>query len=251
MKKDKFIIAIIAGASLLFHTDVKAQQETPVKTNLQITADEVGDAVCEMQNKYTAAAWDIFTKTVGTNTSILKNEIIKVFPKNELTDFEYSQDSDDRTNTVKFKVMGLMQIDKNGNWTADLDKKNPDITKVSETTFLLIENGNTLKINLPSGTSGAKITKDSLGEAYITYPANEGGGKGMIFMGLGVLVMGVGGFMLYKNMRQPAIRTIYEPAAKRKEQLTDAKPQIVEEVQVPLQQQPSAHHPGNKDYGQY
>jgi hypothetical protein len=251
MKKDTFIIAIIAGASLLFHTDVKAQQETPVKTNLQITADEVGDAVCEMQNKYTAAAWDIFTKTVGTNTSILKNEIIKVFPKNELSDFEYSQDSDDRTNTVKFKVLGLMQIDKNGNWTADLDKKNPDITKVSETTFLLIENGNTLKINLPPGTSGAKITKDSLGEAFITYPANEGGGKGMIFMGLGILVMGVGGFMLYRNMRQPAIRTIYEPASKRREHLTDAKPQIVEEVNIPLQQQPSANHSGNKDYGQY
>jgi hypothetical protein len=251
MKKYNFIITIITGTLLLLQQDIKAQQETPVKTNLQITADEVGDAVCEMQNKYTAAAWDIFTRTVGTNTSILKNEIIKVFPKNELTNFEYSQDSDDRTNTVKFKVLGLMQIDKNGNWTADLDKKNPDITKVSETTFLLIENGNTLKINLPSGTSGAKITKDSLGEAYITYPANEGGGKGMIFMGLGVLVMGLGGFMLYRNMRHPAIRTIYEPAPKQKEQLTDVKPQIAEEIQIPLQQQPSANHSGNKDYGQY
>ena len=73
MKKYNLIIAIITTGLLLLQHDIKAQQETPVKTNLQITADEVGDAVCEMQNKYTAAAVYLFTRTVGTNTSILKN----------------------------------------------------------------------------------------------------------------------------------------------------------------------------------
>ena len=55
---------------------IKAQDGSPVKTTTDITIDKVGNAVCEFKTKYSAMYWDIFLKTVGSNTSILKNQLI-------------------------------------------------------------------------------------------------------------------------------------------------------------------------------
>ncbi|HRD57947.1 MAG TPA: hypothetical protein PK504_07840 [Ferruginibacter sp.] len=252
--KNIFII-LFTTCSYCIATPAIAQQEVPIKINLQITGDELGNATCEMQNKYTAAAWDFFTKSIGNNTSIIKNNMIRMFPKYELKDFEYSQDADDRTNTVKFKILGLMKIDKDGNWKIDLEKKDPDIKKVSGNTFLLMDEGNSLTINLPASAKDAIVKKDSFGKAFISYPASESGGKGMLLMLAGAALLGAGAFMLFKNMKQPALKTIYEPVNKQREALRDANVQIAEEVKIVTPQSNPSKESGNShdknQYGQY
>lgn len=247
--KKYFLFTIALFISCIINTAFAQDQQDPgYKTITDITVDEIGDAVCEFKTKYNAQWWDFFTKSVGGNTSIIKNNLLRIFPKYELTDFNYTQDADERTNTVKFKILGMMYINKNGKWTADLDQKNPDITKVSDKDFLLIEQGNQLKIHLPPGTEGAKIEKDSFGEAVLTYPANESGGFGKIFLIGGLLMMAAGGFFLYRNMKQPQvkIKTLYEPVPVK--EIPSSRPQFADEKMPPLSS--PLNNPQQRDYTQ-
>ena len=204
-----FFIAVIMAMNFI----VFSQQLPGIKTTIDITVDNKGGAICQYSSKYNAAMWDNFQQTTGKNTSILKNQLIRAFPKEVLSNFNYTQDDNERTNKVTFKIDGMMSINKNGKWTADLDQKDPDITKVSETEFLLMQDGNTLKIHLPAGTTGAKVEKDSFGKAQLTYPATEGGMMGNIFLYIGIAAILGGSFLVYRNRNtKPAMRTIYEPA---------------------------------------
>lgn len=203
-----FTIVIVSMNFVVF-----SQQLPGMKTTIDITIDDKGGAICQYSSKYNAAMWDNFQQTTGKNTSILKNQLIRTFPKYVLSDFSYTQDDNERTNKVKFKIDGMMVVNQNGKWTADLDQKDPDITKVSETEFLLMQDGNTLKIHLPAGTTGAKVEKDSFGKAQLTYPATEGGMMGNIFLYIGIAAILGGSFLVYRNRNtKPAMRTIYEPA---------------------------------------
>ena len=209
--QNKFLIIF-----LLFSQLLSAQETASYKTVTDITVDEVGNAVCEFKTKYNAEAWDTFLKTVGSNTSILKNNLIKSFPKYELTDFNYSQDTDERTNTIKFKILGMMAINKEGDWTTDLDAKDPDVTKLSDTDFLLTIEGNAMKIHLPPGTEDAKIAKNTFNKAILTYPADEGGALGSWPMILGILMVLGGGYLLFRNMKAgKQLNTVYDNHVER------------------------------------
>jgi hypothetical protein len=195
-----------------------------VKTSIEMTADNVGAIICEYNTKYNAAYWDNFTKTIGNNTSIIMNNLKKVFPKYHLSDFNYSQNQNEQSNKVTFKIEGMMGINKAGKWEADLDKTNPDITKVSDKEYLLVEEGAILKLHLPSGTDDAKVEKNSFNKAILTYSPSSVGGSGKIMRYAGILLALAGVFLLFKNRQrakvQPGIRTIYQQATAPNQQIT-------------------------------
>lgn len=219
MRKSIFTLGIMFIFSLPLANLSQAQDmQNGFKTTIDMRIDSKGSTVCEYGTKYNAAYWDNFLRTVGSNTSILKNMIIRMFPKYVLSDFTYTQDPNSRSNKVTFKIDGMMTINKNGKWMADLEQKDPDITKISDAEFLLLQEGTTLKIHLPEGTSGAKIEKDSFGKAMLTYPANEGGLLGKILLFAGIAIMALGGFLLYRNMKGSTQRSNikYETVTARK-----------------------------------
>jgi hypothetical protein len=178
-----------------------AAQDQGFKTTLDFTIEKNGGAICEVTNKYTASYWDYWTKAVGNNTSIINNEMKKIFPKYHLSDFNHSQNANERSNTVKFRIDGMMNINKNGKWEADLGSKDPNITKVSNTEFLLIEGTQTMKIHLPSGTSDAKVEKDSFGKAMLTFSPSGGGGMGNITRYAGIALALAGIFLFIRNRK--------------------------------------------------
>ena len=178
------------------------------KETLEMNADEKGDLTVVSNIKYNAATWDYVKQQHGTDPSVLKNNIKRQFPKYVVTDFDIKNDDMERTSTIKFKIQGSMKINENGKWIAELDSKNPDITKISETQFLMVdeENAQTSKINLPKSASNAKIEKDSFGKAILTYNAPvSGGGFGTIIMYLGIALTAISGFLFYKNRQ---LRTV-------------------------------------------
>ena len=190
-------------------TTIQAQGSSKgYKETIEMNADEKGDITVVSNIKYNAATWDYVKQQHGTDPSVLKNNIKRQFPKYVVTDFDIKNDDMERTSTIKFKIQGSMKTNENGKWVAELDSKNPDITKLSETQFLMVdeENAQTSKINLPKSASDAKIEKDSFGKAVLTYNAPiSGGGLGTVIQYLGIVLAAAGAFLFYKNRQ---LRTV-------------------------------------------
>ncbi|MBI1341704.1 MAG: hypothetical protein GC171_02085 [Terrimonas sp.] len=207
-------IGLLIFVLITVHTGMVMGQDDSrgFKTTMDLSINDVGSVICEVSNKYNASYWDYFTKTVGNNTSIINNQLKKLFPKYYLSDFNHSQDANERSNTVKFKIEGMMNINKNGKWEADLERKDPNITKISDKEFMLIEEGESMKIHLPSGTHDAKVEKNSFGKAILTYTPHTGGGMGTVlrFLGIAVALAGVG--LLFMN-RSRTKQSVYTPGA--------------------------------------
>ena len=173
-----------------------------------MTINESGAVICDITYKYNAALWDTWTKIVGSNTSIINNQLRKMFPKYHLSDFKHSQDANERSNTIKFKIDGMMNINKSGKWEAELDKKDPNITKVSNTEWLLVEGGETLKIHLPSGTKNSKVEKNNFGKAVLTYPVSTGGTMNAVLRYGGILIALAGVALFIRNRMKPKIKVV-------------------------------------------
>ena len=206
MKKNMLITLLII---LVTGTSSAQIGEKGYKTTFDMTMDKSGTVICEVTNKYNAAFWDNWTKYVGTNTSIINNGLRQLFPKYHLSDFKHSQDANERSNTVKFKIDGMMNVNKSGKWEAELDQKDPNITKVSNTEWLLVDGGETMKIHLPSGTKNSKVEKNSFGKAMLTYPVSTGGGMNAILKYGGILIALAGvGLFIRNKMSKPKIKLV-------------------------------------------
>lgn len=191
----------------IFSASSLAQQQMQgIKQIFDITMDKLGNATVEVSTKLNASQWDMFKRNIGNNTSILKRAMEKALPKYYLSNFDYSEEQMERTYKIKFNILGLAKVDAKNKWEAQLETKNPDVTKLSEKEFIInsdmMSDGmlfqQTQKIHLPSGASNAKIEKDSFGKALITY-STGGGFAAMATSILGLLFILAGVWTFYKN----------------------------------------------------
>ena len=193
---------IIAAFIICMALKLQAQEQTKgYKETMEMKTEENGDVFVTSVIKFNAATWDFVKQRHGNDPSVLKNELKKRFPKNLLNNFDIKNDDMERTSTIKFTIFGLLKLNENGKWTAELDSKNPDITKLTDNQFLLVDEGSaqTSKIILPTSASDAKVEKDAFGKAVLTYTAPVSGGGGNIIKYLGFLVAAGGLFLLFKN----------------------------------------------------
>ncbi|HCF62964.1 MAG TPA: hypothetical protein PLE75_08340 [Ferruginibacter sp.] len=169
-------IAIILFA--VFSLSISNAQNVPtLKQSIELKIDELGNATMSVSMKMTASQWDYFKKTTALNLSSFKRTMEMEMPKYYLTDFKVDQDEMERTVKVHIKALGVVTLDKNGKWIAELETKDPDISKLTDRTFLmtstLVTNGGlieqTQKIFLPDNAKNGKIEKDSFGKAVLTY----------------------------------------------------------------------------------
>lgn len=158
-------------------------QDKGYKVNMEMTVDEKGDAALDISTKYNAQLWDVIKQNHNADASVLKNNWKRQFPKYQLTEFDIKTNEMENTVISKFKILGMIKLDESGKWVASLDQKDPNITKINDVQFLLVDEATalTLKINLPKSATGAKIEKDAFGKAILTYSAPvSGGGAGNI-----------------------------------------------------------------------
>jgi hypothetical protein len=222
--KTKFSKILSCSLLLMAFYCSRAQQAEvvqPLKQVFDITMDDKGNAAVEVSMKLNASQWDNFKKTIGTNTSIIKREMEKALPKYFLSDFDYSENGMERSYKVKFNVLGMGTLNKGGKWEAQLESKDPDITKLSDREFVLNQtmttNGllinQTQKLHLPSNANGAKVEKDSFGKAMMTYTTSMGLVPRLITYG-GVLMMLAGAWLFYRNQNKPGNKlTVVKEAA--------------------------------------
>ncbi len=209
---------IIISAICLLYATKGHTQEKGYKETMEMTAMENGDINVSSKIKFNASTWEMVKQRRSIEPSVLKNELKKRFPKYVLEGFDIKNDDMEQTTNIKFKILGLLKLDEDGKWKAELDTKNPDITKVTETKYIMVDEGSaqTSTIILPSSASNSKIEKDAFGKASLTYTAPvSGGGMGNIIKYLGFLVAAGGLFLFFKN--RGALKTIVvnNPANKK------------------------------------
>ena len=203
------IVAIVVLLTSISKTAVGQEEVQGIKQVLDITTDDLGNAVITVTMKLNAQQWDNYKKSIGSNTSIFKWNMQKALPKYYLSDFSVDEDQMERTFKIKFKALGLVSINKNGKWEARLETKNPDITRLSDNEFVMTANLNdqgqlieqTQKLHLPSGAQNAKVEKDSFGKAVLTYSTGSGLLQKLPLF-LGLLIILSGAVLLFKNMQQ-------------------------------------------------
>ncbi len=206
MKPTKYslvILLILFG----FLPSLTAQEVVQgLKQVIDVTADDLGNTQYEVTMKLNASQWDMLKKNLGNNTSIFKREMEKALPRYILSDFNYSEDQMERTYKLKFKVLGVISINKDGIWEAKLDTKNPDITKLSEREYVLTQDLNsngtliqqTQKLHLPASAKNVQLTKDSFGKAVLKY-STGGSMMSMILMIIGGLLIAAGAFLFVRS----------------------------------------------------
>ncbi len=184
--------------------------------------DDLGNAEVAVSMKLNASQWDAFKRNYGNNTSILKRGMTDALPKYFLSDFKYSEEPMDRTYTMKFNVKGLSNVGKNGKWEAELESKNPDITKLSDREFVMTQDmmsdgmliQQTQKLHLPSGASGAKVEKDSFGKAVLTYSTGTGLVPTIInIAGILLIIAGCVLFYINQTVKKNNLKVAKEPIA--------------------------------------
>lgn len=204
-------LILILMLLLLMVIPMQAQQEIKgMKQRIDFKFDELGDAEVTFTMKLNASQWDNFKKTIGNNQAYLKRMMVKGLPKYFLTDFHYEEEPMDRSYSFTMKAYAVAQVNEKGKWTAELDSKDPDITKLNELNYRLdvnmVSNGMFIdqvqNLQLPKKAKSAKLEKDSFGKAVLTYQLkNKSRGMNM-FSILGFACMLAGAIYFVFNLKR-------------------------------------------------
>ncbi len=209
MKTNIFRICILfSGISFAGFSAAGQEEIKGTKQKMEIKLDELGNASISVTMKLNASQWDMFKRSLGNNTSLLKRQIEKGMPKFFLKDFKYNEDQMERTYTLEMKALAVASVDKAGKWKAELDTKDPDIMKINDQQFKLDANyavngglvEQTQQIYLPAGAKDGKVEKDSFGKAVLTYHTSVGF-MNTIITGFGILLVLVGGVLIFLRKR--------------------------------------------------
>ena len=200
MKRIEIYLLIIVTLSC-FNFSANAQMEKNFKIDMALTGTDIGEVVVDMKVTYSALYWDVYKRKSANNPSILKNSLIRSFVKYNLIDFKIANDEMERSVHATFTILGMLKLDENGKWMAELDTKDPDITKISETQYMLVDEdyARSYKVILPATAHNSKIEKDAFGKAFLTYyaPVKSTGGKFLSYGGYFIAALGV--LLLFKK----------------------------------------------------
>lgn len=195
MKKIFALIVLIANVA-------NAQQEIkPIKVNIEFNVDDKGNAKVSYAMTMNAARWDNFKRSLGSNPSLLKREMERALPAYFLSDFDYKEDVMNRSYSLSFNASGVCKVDEKGKWYAEWDTKNPDVTKLTDNSYMIITDmslsGQMIqanqKINFPSLASDINQEKDAFGKTRFTFrmSSSSGTGKIMQYGGIGCIALGL------------------------------------------------------------
>jgi len=180
----------------------QAQQVEPLKENIDVDINNIGDGHFTMSMTFNASQWENYTRNVGSNAGdYWKRQMQRTLPSYYLENWSYKDDPMSRTWTLSFDALGIARINDDGNWVVDLDQKKPDITKLTDHNYALtntITSGGMLtqelwKINLPGAAGNITQDKDAFGKAIFTFEMTPGhAGLRILYLIAGVLLIAAG-----------------------------------------------------------
>ncbi|MGZ3777654.1 MAG: hypothetical protein ACXVI9_08635 [Mucilaginibacter sp.] len=207
----KKIYIVVASLMIICYAKVSAQQSQqvdPIKLNITMDVDNIGDGHFQMTKSYNASQWENYQHIYGTNAlDMLKREMERTLPSWYLENWKYHDDGSEHTWTLSFDALGVAKINDDGNWVVDVGQKKPDITKISDRNYAMTNTYTSYgvvtqeiwKINLPSSAGNIVQDKDAFGKAIFTYEMSPGRGAAhMLFLIAGALLIAAGAVAYFK-----------------------------------------------------
>lgn len=174
---------LVFFAALLSLAELRAQQDpTSLIQEFTIRIDNLGDADYSLTEKMTQMQWDNFKQTPLANyPAIARRDLQRAMSATVIEDFKRDLDEMNRTVTISLKVKAMATYKGNGAWELKLDSKDPQVTKLSDNSFMSTSNaviGNQLaqqifKVFLPSGASNVQQSTDAFNKAIFTYKTSH------------------------------------------------------------------------------
>ena len=163
--------AILSIALVIVTQLLTAQQSQ----NLEMNIDPLGNADLKISMKMSAQQWQMWNGNFGSNPAALKREIERAMPGYFLGDFKLNKKDMDRSFELTLKAYGVCKIDKRGNWSLETDEKDANLTKLTDSKYMLVssptEYGGQLQqtflVNFPEEAEGIKVDTDSYGKTII------------------------------------------------------------------------------------
>lgn len=203
----------------LFITVACAQQDpTQQVQEFNYHIDNLGDATCEMSTTMTQRQWLNFKQgQLYNDPGVARRNLQRSMSAYVIEDFKRDIDEMNRTVKMSLKLRAMATYKGNGHWELKLDSKNPQITKLTDNSFMMTSNvdyGGTLvqqvfKVFLPAGAGNVQQTTDSFNKTIFTY-SNGGGITAMLTWNniLGILLILGAGVVFYLNYKKNNNRSL-------------------------------------------
>ena len=175
-------LAGVLGSNKAF-CQVAGQDPTSQTLDYDIKIDQLGDATYEVSTKMDQQQWENFKQGPLVNDpSISKRNMERAMSTYVIEDFKRDVDDMNRAVKMDFKVKAMASYHGDGKWELNLNTKNPEITKLSDNSYMsesnTMMNGQLVrqrfKISFPENAKNIQQATDSFGNGIFTY--NSGGG---------------------------------------------------------------------------
>jgi len=162
---------------------VQAQDPTAQVQEFDFKIDKIGDAIYEVSTKMNQLQWESFKSGPLVNDpSISKRDLERAMSTYVIEDFKRDIDDMNRTVKMSFKLKALATYNGNGKWVLNLQIKDPQITKLSDNSYMnttnIYLNGQLVqqiyKVSFPDGATNIQQSTDSFGKAIFTYTSGGG-----------------------------------------------------------------------------
>lgn len=172
---------LLTGAALLsFAPMAQAQIQaapTVVNMNIRSTVDTMGDGEVKLELKMNAQEWSGWKQQYGSNPSLFKRDMFKLFSQYELTDFELEQDDMNRKAVVTIRGKGMAVYQGDGVYELELGKDMSDGEMIDgeyRVTYTEPQGPNTIslinhRITTPEGAKNVEMATSSKGEKVLRY----------------------------------------------------------------------------------
>ncbi len=179
----KIIIIIAVFATYNSYSQVTPEDPTSLTQEFVVNIDKVGNATLELTQKMNGQQWENFKSSpIYSDPSISKRDLERSMSAYVVDDFKRDVDDMNRSVKLTVKVRSYAQYKGNGQWSLKIDAKNPQVTKLTDKSYMMTGNSamgqmivqQIYKINFPSNASDVVQTTDEFGKAIFSYNAGAG-----------------------------------------------------------------------------
>ncbi len=202
----QYLRTLLLALFILAPTALAQIQAAPTVINMDVRAsvDAVGDGEMTLILKMNALQWAEWKMEYGTNPSLFKRDMAKLFNDFEVTEFKLDQDDMERKATVTIQGKGMAVYAGDGVFEIELDKEMIDGEWVNDefrvtyteaqgpTVLTLIDQ----RMRLPEGASNIEVTKSSMGDHVLRYEMKQPGGH-LPWAWIGLVLAMLGGGLFF------------------------------------------------------